>query len=607
MSQQSNFRVPVSVTIATCFVTLVVLLLGSVVWLGYKSSRANAVTLVANQAQQSISFVSDEIRDHLDPVVEQANWAAQLVSSGEIDLADQKQLGYILLAAVAATPQVTALVFVSRESLVTRAYRSHALGGWKIDTQPPIDSAFVQRTLNRAEQNQLGVWNEILFSDVQLKSYVNFIRPVWRGNEFQGAVLAAVSLNELSDLVSDISTNLLGTIFILDDRNHVIAHPNLTTKHPDLSKNTPLVSVDRVGDIVLSKFWSAKTHPVLTKQGADGLGIRQTEIAGQRFVFVSKQVSGYSQMPWTVGAYIDAKTAEAPFESVRNSLIIGLIAIAFGATIAIYLGRSIGRPIRVASTGISKIAELEIEQVEKLPGSQIAELDAQASAFNKMLGALQLLAIYIPKSLVRRQIRLGGEVLKSEQRAITVLFTDLVGFTSASEKMSASETARFLNHHFTLLANCVEEEGGTIDKYMGDALMAFWGAPEVQTDHTERAVRAACAMARAVTDDNERQIGKMPRVRMRIGIHCGPALVGNIGAPGRINYTVVGDTVNTAQRMEQLGKQVAPNAETVVLGTQDVVAAIDQSISYDAVGEMKVRGKTKPVKAFQLTSREAFS
>ena len=166
---------------------------------------------------------------------------------------------------------------------------------------------------------------------------------------------------------------------------------------------------------------------------------------------------------------------------------------------------------------------------------------------------------YLPKSLVRRLMQRGhiANVL-SEQREVTVLFTDISNFTGFSENLPADGVAAFLNRHFTLLVKCVEEEGGTIDKYVGDSLMAFWGAPDSQPDHAERAFSAALNMALAIRRENTaRQAAGLEPIRIRIGLHSGPAVVGNIGAPGRVNYTVVGDTVNVARRMESLSKSLA--------------------------------------------------
>src|SRR5437899_6455746 len=125
------------------------------------------------------------------------------------------------------------------------------------------------------------------------------------------------------------------------------------------------------------------------------------------------------------------------------------------------------------------------------------------------------------------------------------MFTDIVGFTAACEKLTAREVAEYINHHLALVAACVEQEGGTIDKFIGDAVMAFWGAPGRIENPAASACRAAVAIQRALAADNKSRIaaGQKP-VRVRMGIHIGPVVVGDIGAPNRINYTIVGDVVN---------------------------------------------------------------
>ncbi len=127
------------------------------------------------------------------------------------------------------------------------------------------------------------------------------MRPVRRDGEFLGVVLAAVSLNELSDLVSQISDRRRGTVFILAEEDQVIAHPNLSSNHPELSKESPTVGIGRVGDPVLEEFWSAETYPIGVSSEFGNLMLRQTEIAGQRYVFAHVQVEGYGENPWIVG------------------------------------------------------------------------------------------------------------------------------------------------------------------------------------------------------------------------------------------------------------------------------------------------------------------
>jgi class 3 adenylate cyclase len=184
------------------------------------------------------------------------------------------------------------------------------------------------------------------------------------------------------------------------------------------------------------------------------------------------------------------------------------------------------------------------------------------------------------------------------------MFTDIVGFTRLSETLSAPEVAALLNEHFTLLAACIEAEGGTVDKFIGDSVMAMWGAPERYADGPDRACRAALAIETAMRAWNEdRRLADQPVIRVRIGLHTGPVVVGNIGSPGRVNYTVVGDTVNTAKRLDELGRIAGAGADgTRILLSGETAAALRADMPLVNLGLKRLRGRSTPVEVFSLSS-----
>lgn len=288
---------------------------------------------------------------------------------------------------------------------------------------------------------------------------------------------------------------------------------------------------------------------------------------------------------------------------LRNGALIGLAIAVLAVLLAIVLGRLFARPIRRVAAESTKISGLDLGQVRPLPGSRITEMDEQARAFNAMLSGLRSFERYVPRRLVSQLIAShSGDEVGSEERELTVMFTDIVGFTAMSERLPAADVARLLNEHFSLLAGCVEAEEGTIDKYIGDALMAFWGAPDSQEDHALRACRAGLAIAEAMAADfAERQADGRPAARIRIGIHSGPVVVGNIGAPGRINYTIVGDTVNTCQRLEALGRDFDRGEAVTILVSGAVATAVGGTLTVEPVGSYGVKGRSEEVQAFRLT------
>jgi class 3 adenylate cyclase len=203
-------------------------------------------------------------------------------------------------------------------------------------------------------------------------------------------------------------------------------------------------------------------------------------------------------------------------------------------------------------------------------------------------------------------MELGESAVVSRRRDVTVMFTDIVEFTPQAETLPEQETADLLNHHFALLGACIEREQGVIDKYIGDSVMAVWGGLSKMEDHAEHAVRAALEIARVIAEDNaiRRAAGHAP-IRVRIGLHSGPVVVGNIGAPGRVNFTVVGDTVNIAQRFEQLGKEfMAPGDEVVLLASGNTLAGITDraalGVDLPPVELRHVKGHDEPVEVYRL-------
>ena len=207
-----------------------------------------------------------------------------------------------------------------------------------------------------------------------------------------------------------------------------------------------------------------------------------------------------------------------------------------------------------------------------------------------------LFAQYVPAEVVAQLVerpglvRLGGEV-----REITVMFTDLAGFTGMSERLSAEQTVEVLTAYFSAMTPIVHRHGGTVDKYIGDAIMAFWGAPLPDAAHAEHAVRAAIAMQAAM----ERLAGELrdrglPPITMRIGLHSGPAVVGNVGSDIRFAYTAVGDTVNLAARLEGANKAFG----TGILLSGATAARLPPGLLLRVLDVVVVKGKSEPVRVF---------
>jgi adenylate cyclase len=211
----------------------------------------------------------------------------------------------------------------------------------------------------------------------------------------------------------------------------------------------------------------------------------------------------------------------------------------------------------------------------------------------------QLFQKYVPADVVRAALNMkDGGRLSSKQTA-TVLFSDIRNFTATSEKMQPEEVVGFLNDYLQRMVDIVFEEGGIVDKFVGDAVMAIFGAPIVKPDDAQRAVRAAIRMLEEVENFNKDQAAKPGggvKIQIGIGLHTGPLIAGNIGSDKKMEYTVIGDTVNVASRTESLNKEL----KTELLITQECYDAIGRSCAVKAMTPVSVKGKTQKLQVYEV-------
>jgi class 3 adenylate cyclase len=205
-------------------------------------------------------------------------------------------------------------------------------------------------------------------------------------------------------------------------------------------------------------------------------------------------------------------------------------------------------------------------------------------------------ALYLAPSVIERMVdsnkmpELGGEM-----RDVTVYFSDVAGFSSFSERMTPAELVALMNSYLSVMTDIIEAHGGFVDKYIGDAIVAIFGAPLETAHHANDAVRAALRCSEGLEEFNRRAPPGQPMLGQRIGLNSGPALVGNIGSRRRFNYTVMGDVVNLASRLEGANKYFG----TKILATQTTVALTGDDFTWREIDGIRVKGRSQPVAIFE--------
>jgi class 3 adenylate cyclase len=406
-------------------------------------------------------------------------------------------------------------------------------------------------------------WGAPVWAEHLGQTVINAHLPIHKEGRLLGLMFIAVGVETVVRFVDELSAGIGQPVFVLQGRDRVVAHPSLDTTLSGPGRPLPLLA--EAGDPVLAAMWIGATQPITLLGDRLRGEARAVEAGRTDWVVVYREIAGFGDRPWVVGTYVPNSVAGIEVRRLWRAVLLGGLCLALAILATLWIGRRMARPVELLAEAAQHIRALDLASVPVLPRSHVLELDRAARAFNAMKYGLAWFEAYVPRRLVRQLMRNPSpDAVASRQLEATVLFTDIVGFSTLAEDLDAAEAAAMLNEHFELLAGCVNRTDGTVDKFLGDGMMAFWGAPVRQQDHARRAVDTAFRIRQRLREDSGSG-GGPPRLRLRVGVHTGLALVGNIGSSDRLNYTLVGDTVNIAQRLEQLGKEVAPDEDVVVL------------------------------------------
>lgn len=298
---------------------------------------------------------------------------------------------------------------------------------------------------------------------------------------------------------------------------------------------------------------------------------------------------------------------QAITNAANNALLVGVFGLFIGLIGAYLMANQLSHPVRRLQASAAKIAAGDLRHRADINLSD--EIGALATSFNEMSAALQISFSKLQKTIESFQRFVPGKFLAviasdgieniqvgvASHRVITILFCDIRSYTSMSEQMTPIETFEFLNDYLSRMGNAIDNCGGFIDKYIGDAIMALFDRP-----HTDYAVQAALAMQNTLVDFNQDRRKKgLPTIDIGIGIHQGEVIMGTIGFTSRIDSTVIGDAVNLASRVEGLTKTY----NCSILVTESVIAALahPENFKFRLVDRsVKVKGKDESIAIYEI-------
>ena len=274
-------------------------------------------------------------------------------------------------------------------------------------------------------------------------------------------------------------------------------------------------------------------------------------------------------------------------------LCVTLIAGILGALLA----RGVTLPLRALADDMARIKSFDLE-LNRRKSSVFTEIIMMNDSFDSMRSGLRSFKRYVPAELVRKLVTMGNEAkLGGDKRELSIFFSDIRDFTAISEKLHPDKLSYSLEKYLALISGLIEKHTGTVDKYIGDAVMAFWGAPIEVNDHAMSACEAALKIRKELLVLNDQlQSEGLSRLETRIGINTGAALVGNFGYSDRMNYTVLGDSVNLASRLEGLNKYFG----TDILISEHTESEVKDRLECRLIDHVAVKGSKTGTKIYAL-------
>jgi adenylate cyclase len=601
-------RIGIRVAISGLVLASIIVSAVGVHLLWWRTAQQVSQTLADTINDQIVSAVGDELQSISTEARSSFTAVRTLLVEKVLDVRDSDKRKFVFLSQLQAQPTISWVAFGSPDGSF---FAAHKLGDAATEilemagAQPKLridryefEDADAQFKNSRFENTAYSVHEQEWYREADQSNGERWFTltthpdgerlaaalagPIDIQGQRAGVLAIIIELTRVSNFLSQLTVGKSAGAFILDRRGGAVAAPD-----PDADEVHPLKT-------------SHPLFPIAVDAIRQSSGSYETE-SGKAFrTRVNRDGRAYEAVltpisfpGWSLVTVVPESEFLGPVQSTIRQLLIGLafLIIVAGLLSAWLAQRLIAKPLIKVVNEIRHVERFDLDKVRRHP-SQLTEIENLSGAIADMALGLAAFRKYIPADLVKRLIsdgngaRLGGAV-----RPMTVMFVDLAGFTGMSERLG-DRIIPLISRYFDLVSTEVQSHGGTIDKFIGDAVMAFWGAPASNPNHAIDCCRAALACQRAIQDSGLADDRNEP-VKIRIGINSGDVLVGNIGSELRLNYTVIGDAVNIASRLESTnkvyGSHIIIGPETRRLaGDHVLVRELDRLAVYGRTGGLQI-------------------
>jgi class 3 adenylate cyclase/ABC-type nitrate/sulfonate/bicarbonate transport system substrate-binding protein len=417
--------------------------------------------------------------------------------------------------------------------------------------------------------------------------------PIIKDGAVLGCASANLTLDVLSRFLASHRASLHSTTVIANAaKGTIIAHPDLKKSVRLENGRLELTRLDTIADDNVREAYRLQSET-----NNDDFFFRSPQSGEEISVSFTRFPGSFGQ-PWEIVILTPTDDFVGTLKRT-NRQMIALIAALTGLELLLiyFFSRRLSQPIEGVSRELRSVEDLTFSHATS-PSSNIREIKELQTAVSLFETSLRSFSSFVPLDVVRQLIKTGTPLtLGVESRFMTVLFADLQDFSSLAEQMAPNDLLAQLSVYFEAVSHAVAEESGTVDKFIGDGVMAFWGAPAHRDDHV---LRGCCGAMRATRrmDQLNADWSKQgrPPLHLRIGLHCADVLVGNVGSSERLSYTVMGDGVNVAARLEGINKTFG----TTICISDSIVDAAGPNIVARPIRKVQVKGRKREFMIYEL-------
>jgi len=579
------------VHLTTVFVILITVIVGSIAYFTYYRNTDAVLELADRFIRRTSASAIQRTESHLKPLAAAVRHLATLASDHPRTARDES-IFPTLISFLDTYPQLQSIYFAFNDGgRFLQAFQLPAV----VDRYGPNNSKmpdnvhYVLRTLDYGLAEPKDHWRYLdadqkvlmeedafrLFYDVRKRGWFKTVlqRPntlYWtdvvvftssqlpgiapaypihdkEGNAI-GAAAANITLESLSAFLGKLDVGKNGVAFIMDANGGMVAHPNV---NKILKQDGRKVKMARADD--LADEWVADAATRYLKSGETKFVFNER---GREFLASFTPFPADFEKDWVMAVIVPVDDFVGRLKITnRNILFLAILITILGMGLVSTYAGWVTRPVRKLESEIKRIQEFDLGgDLDVRAGTR--EILALAEAVKTMKAALQTFGRVVPKTLVREIVSTGQPVeLGGQSRFLTIMFTDIQSFSAMAEREPTRQLMQHLSEHFQAITSAVNANQGTIDKFIGDSVMAFWGAPVWQEDHVYNGCLSALMAKRGLDELNaqwESEGGR--RFHVRFGLHADAVLVGNVGAKERLSYSVLGDGVNVASRLEGVNK-----------------------------------------------------